>query len=45
MRFVLTALLWIVTTVLLAVAVPAAWAQQNVVDEDGYARLAQDAAV
>ncbi|MCV7230233.1 hypothetical protein [Mycolicibacterium komossense] len=44
MRFVLTALLWIVTTVLLAVAVPAAWAQQNVVDVDGYARLAQNAA-
>jgi hypothetical protein len=42
-RFVLTALLWIVTTLLLAVAVPAAWAQQNVVDVDGYARLAQDA--
>ncbi len=44
MRFVLTALLWLLTTVLLAVAVPAAWAQQNVVDADGYARLAQDAA-
>jgi hypothetical protein len=43
-RFVLTALLWLVTTVLLAVAVPAAWAQQNLVDADGYARLAQDAA-
>ena len=44
MRFVLTAMLWIVTTVLLAVAVPAAWAQQNVVDVEGYARLAQNAA-
>ncbi|CAN5859612.1 hypothetical protein BH09ACT7_BH09ACT7_19700 [soil metagenome] len=44
MRFVLTTLLWLVTTILLAVAVPAAWAQQNVVDEDGYARFAQDAA-
>ena len=43
MRFVLTALLWLVTTVLLAVAVPAAWAQQNVVDSDGYARFAQNA--
>jgi hypothetical protein len=43
-RFVLTALLWLVTTVLLAVAVPAAWAQQNVVDADGYARFAQNAA-
>ncbi|MET0701535.1 MAG: hypothetical protein ABWY93_17930, partial [Mycobacterium sp.] len=44
MRFVLTTLLWLVTTILLAVAVPAAWAQQNVVDADGYARFAQDAA-
>jgi hypothetical protein len=43
-RFVLTTLLWLVTTILLAVAVPAAWAQQNVVDADGYARFAQDAA-
>jgi hypothetical protein len=44
LRFVLTALLWLITTVLLAVAVPAAWAQQNVVDVDGYARFAQNAA-
>ena len=44
MRFVLTALLWLVTTVPLAVAVPAAWAQQNVVDADGYAGFAQRAA-
>ena len=37
MRFVLTAMLWLVTTIALAVALPAAWAQQNVVDSDGYA--------
>ena len=37
-------LLWLVTTAALAVAVPAAWAQQNVVDEDGYAALAASAA-
>jgi hypothetical protein len=43
-RFVLTTLLWLVTTILLAVAVPAAWAQQNIVDADGYARFAQGAA-
>jgi hypothetical protein len=39
-RFVL----WLATTVALAVAVPAAWAQLNIVDEDGYAALAQKAA-
>ena len=44
MRFVLTALLWLLTTVALAVALPAAWAQQNVVDVDGYAAFAQRAA-
>lgn len=44
MRFVLTALLWLLTTVLLAVAVPAAWAQQNLVSEQGYADLAASAA-
>ncbi|TFV59235.1 hypothetical protein E4P42_09850 [Mycobacterium sp. PS03-16] len=44
MRFVLTALLWLLTTVLLAVAVPAVWAQQKLVSEDGYAGLAADAA-
>lgn len=44
MRFVLTALLWLVTTLLLAVAVPAGWAQSNVVSEDGYADLAASAA-
>lgn len=37
-------LLWILTTVLLAVAVPAAWAQINLVDQGGYAALAERAA-
>ena len=44
MRFVAALLFWLVTTVLLAVAVPATWAQQNVVSEDGYAALAATAA-
>ncbi len=47
MRFlaaVLRALLWLATTVALAVAVPAAWLQCNVVSEGGYAALAQKAA-
>ncbi len=44
MRFVVTTLLWLVTTVLLAAAVPAAWAQQHLVDEDGFAALAQKSA-
>jgi hypothetical protein len=37
-------LMWFVTTALLAVAVPAVWAQQNLVDGAGYAALAQRAA-
>jgi hypothetical protein len=36
--------MWLVTTLLLAVALPAAWVQQHLVDEDGYAALAQKAA-
>ncbi len=44
MRFLLTALLWILTTVLLAVAIPSAWAQQHLVDEGGYAAFTQRAA-
>ncbi|KDF00495.1 hypothetical protein Y900_016470 [Mycolicibacterium aromaticivorans JS19b1 = JCM 16368] len=44
MRFATTLLMWLVTTLLLAVALPAAWVQQNLVDEDGYAALAQKAA-
>lgn len=44
MRFAATVALWLATTVALAVAVPAGWAQRNVVSEDGYAALAQRAA-
>ena len=36
--------LWLATTVALALAIPAVWAQLNVVSEDGYAALAQKAA-
>ncbi len=35
---------WVATTVALAVAIPVAWAQMNIVDEDGYAAMAQKAA-
>lgn len=44
MRFVLTVLLWLVTTAALAVALPSAWVQTNLVDDDGYAAFAQHAA-
>lgn len=44
MRFVTTLLLWILTTAALAVAVPASWAQHNVVDRNGYSALATSAA-
>lgn len=44
MRFVATLLMWVVTTALLAVALPTAWAQLHLVDNDGYAALAQRAA-
>jgi len=43
-RFVGTALMWLITTALLAVAVPALWLQHNIVDGAGYAALAQQAA-
>jgi asparagine synthetase B (glutamine-hydrolysing) len=36
--------MWLITTLLLAVAVLAAWAQQHLVDRDGYSALAQRAA-
>lgn len=39
-----TLLMWLVTTVLLALAVPAVWVQQHLVDGDGYAALAHKAA-
>ena len=44
MRFVATVFLWLVTTALLAVAVPTMWAERNVVSEDGYAALSAAAA-
>ena len=44
MRFLAALLFWLVTTVLLAVAVPATWVQHKVVSEDGYAALAATAA-
>lgn len=44
MRFVATILLWILTTAALAVAVPAMWAQHNVIDRNGYSALATSAA-
>jgi len=43
-RFAVTLVLWLCTTVALAVAVPAAWAQLNIVNEGGYAALALKAA-
>jgi hypothetical protein len=43
-RFALTLVFWLATTVALAVAVPAAWAQCNVINADGYAAIAQQAA-
>jgi hypothetical protein len=43
-RFVATMFLWLVTTVVLAVAVPTMWAERNVISEDGYAALAASAA-
>jgi hypothetical protein len=43
-RFVATLLLWVLTTAALAVAIPATWAQHNVVDRNGYSQLATSAA-
>jgi hypothetical protein len=43
-RFVVTVLLWLLTTVTLAVAVPTAWAQTHVIDVDGYTAMAEKAA-
>lgn len=40
----MTLVLWLAATAALAVAVPAAWAQLNIVDEDGYAAFARKAA-
>ncbi|MDY6996351.1 MAG: hypothetical protein SW019_07135 [Actinomycetota bacterium] len=44
MRVLAALFFWLVTTVALAVAVPAGWAQLTIVDEDGYAALAASAA-
>ncbi|WP_186241469.1 hypothetical protein [Mycobacterium simulans] len=44
MRFVASMLFWLFATVTLAAAIPAAWVQTNIVDEGGYAALAQKAA-
>jgi hypothetical protein len=43
-RLLAALLFWLVTTAALAVAVPANWAQHNVVDEAGYVSLARQAA-
>lgn len=44
MRFVMTLFLWVLTTILLAAAVPSAWVQKNIVDEQGYSAFAAAAA-
>lgn len=44
MRFMASALFWLLATVALAVAVPATWTQHNVVDRAGYSALATSAA-
>lgn len=44
MRFVMTLFLWVLTTVLLAAAVPSVWAQKNIIDADGYSAFAAAAA-
>ena len=44
MRSFAAMLMWLITTVLLAVALPAAWVQVHLVDRDGYSALAQKAA-
>jgi hypothetical protein len=43
-RFAVAVALWLATTIFLAVAIPAVWVQRNIVDEGGYAALAQRAA-
>lgn len=44
MRFVAAALFWLVTTIALGVAVPAMWAQTEIVDAGGFASVAKSAA-
>jgi hypothetical protein len=43
-RLVATVFLWLLTTIALAAAIPAMWAQKNVVDANGYASFARSAA-
>jgi hypothetical protein len=43
-RFLAAVILWLFTTVALAVAVPAVWAQSHLVGEDGYSALSASAA-
>ncbi|MFZ0831955.1 MAG: hypothetical protein WAM92_02490 [Mycobacterium sp.] len=43
MRSVTAVLFWLVATLALAVAIPAGWAQRNLIDEGGYAALAKSA--
>jgi hypothetical protein len=43
-RFAVTVLLWLLTTVALAVAVPTAWAQTHLIDVNGYTAMARKAA-
>jgi hypothetical protein len=42
-RFAVTVLLWLFTTVALAAAVPTAWAQTHLIDVNGYTAMAQKA--
>jgi hypothetical protein len=43
-RFVLATLLWLLTTLGLALVLPSAWVQKNIVDRSGYSAFAADAA-
>jgi hypothetical protein len=43
-RFAVTVLLWLFTTVALAVALPTAWAQTHLIDANGYTAMARKAA-
>lgn len=44
MRFLAATLFWLLATTALAVTLPTAWLQCNLIDADGYARLARQAA-
>ncbi len=44
MRFAATVVLWLATTAAMAIAIPAAWLQLNIVNEGGYAALTEKAA-